>query len=399
MINFGYISNPPAFVDYNSESLENKVSYYQKNPIMLFELDAALFPLDMDFSVESKFSEKIKAFGQFISNSDTRLFLRGNHYKNVESSDEEVWRFTINELNNLERLFSILKLDYNHKIIIQLNEDVVDKLEMENRFLNGWSQLSAELQQRIVLENDEQFFTIVDILEIAEEVKVPVVFNRLNHLLHLPVVTQPESYWISKSMETWEYKDGRPIIRYAQQKVEHNFRAPSKTISVDLFLDFYETIKDQDLDIILESEDGELSALKCAFLISDSKKISFLEQEWSKHKYNILEHSPKSYSQIRSLLKDKKAYPAKEFYLILEKALSESVEMKNAVNTLLHVWGYFKKIALPEEKEHFFEALEEYKNGVIQLADIKKDLYSLAKKYNEKYLLSTYYLNLRYANL
>jgi UV DNA damage endonuclease len=146
-----------------------------------------------------------------------------------------------------------------------------------------------------------------------------------------------------------------------------------------------------DLDIMLEVKDKNLSAVKCGLLAFGSDTISPLEREWAKYKYSVLEHSPKAYLAVRALLKNKNEFPAKQFYAILEQAMDTPIETNNAVNAALHVWGYFKQIAAPEEKKRFFASLGKYEKGMITEASVKNQLLKLAERYNEHYLLDSYY--------
>lgn len=65
----------------------------------------------------------------------------------------------------------------------------------------------------------------------------------------------------------------------------------------------------------------------------------------------------------------------------------------DSLNTALHIWGYFKDIASDREKERFFSNIEKYKEGKISLRTIKNNLWKMAVKYDEPYLLNSYYFN------
>lgn len=63
----------------------------------------------------------------------------------------------------------------------------------------------------------------------------------------------------------------------------------------------------------------------------------------------------------------------------------------NSINTALHLWGYFKEMATDREKNYFFNSIEKYKKGQTSIATIKNSLWKMAVKYNESYLLNSYY--------
>ncbi|CUU50471.1 uncharacterized protein YbgA (DUF1722 family) [Clostridium beijerinckii] len=165
----------------------------------------------------------------------------------------------------------------------------------------------------------------------------------------------------------------------------------SNTIKISKFIEFYESLKGQDIDIMLEVKDKNLSAVKCINSIDENSKIKKLEEEWGRYKYKVLENSPSNYLEIRKLLKDKTQYPSVEFYNYIEDAMEEEITIGNSINTALHVWGYFKNLADDKEKMNFLKSIEDYKNGKVSIKLIKNKLFKMAVKYNESYLLNSYY--------
>ena len=58
-----------------------------------------------------------------------------------------------------------------------------------------------------------------------------------------------------------------------------------------------------------------------------------------------------------------------------------------------YVWGYFKKYATKEEKDHFFEMIEEYHNNKYKKEDLIKEVKQLLKKYPNRYLEESTFIN------
>ncbi|MDD4511323.1 MAG: DUF1722 domain-containing protein, partial [Oscillospiraceae bacterium] len=297
----------------------------------------------------------------------------------------------IADLEYHEQVLRLLQTDSRSKIILHVGGAYGDKAAAIKRFCRNWARLSDVVRSRIVLENDERIYNIADVLNIAGHLGVPAVFDTLHHSINLPSQSLSETDWILQCAKTWKASDGRQKIHYSQQGSEGKPGAHSRSIYTEPFLKFYETVQYMNLDMMLEVKDKNLSAIKCGQLVSDTNNMYTLEREWAKYKYNVLEHSQSAYLAIRALLKDKRAYPAVQFYSILERALDEPLETNNAVNALLHVWGYFKKFAQPDEKKRFFSALDKYKSSAAKLATVKNQLHQLAKKYDERYLLQSYY--------
>jgi UV DNA damage endonuclease len=61
-------------------------------------------------------------------------------------------------------------------------------------------------------------------------------------------------------------------------------------LDVDRFFQFYKQLPTQDVDIMVEVKDKNLSALKCINTIA-SPKIQRLEKDWGRYKYLVQEHA------------------------------------------------------------------------------------------------------------
>lgn len=121
--------------------------------------------------------------------------------------------------------------------------------------------------------------------------------------------------------------------------------------------------------------------------------IAQLEQEWAAHKYAILEKDPATYQKIRTLLKQKEDPDADLFHALMEEAYLQKDHQGRQNNAVLHVWGYFKNLASPEEKAVFEMKHSLWLSHQESLNYLKKELYGLALKYNQVYLLNSTYFD------
>ena len=113
---------------------------------------------------------------------------------------------------------------------------------------------------------------------------------------------------------------------------------------------------------------------------------------WAKNKYLVLSHSSKIYLEIRTYLKKEEVSQNKVSELI-KQAVSLPEDKGQVTNALHHVWGYFKKYATKEEKDNFFEMIEEYHNNKYKKEDLIKEVKHLLKKYPNKYLEESAFIN------
>ena len=113
---------------------------------------------------------------------------------------------------------------------------------------------------------------------------------------------------------------------------------------------------------------------------------------WAKNKYLVLSYSSKIYIEIRTYLKQEEVSQNIVSELI-KQAVSLPEDKGQVTNALHHVWGYFKKYATKEEKDNFFEMIEEYHNNIYKKEDLIKEVKHLLKKYPNKYLEESTFIN------
>ena len=113
---------------------------------------------------------------------------------------------------------------------------------------------------------------------------------------------------------------------------------------------------------------------------------------WAKNKYLVLSYSSKIYLEIRTYLKQEEVSQniVSEF---IKQAVSLPEDKGQVTNALHHVWGYFKKYATKEEKDNFFEMIEEYHNNKYKKEDLLKEVKHLLNKYPNKYLEESTFIN------
>ncbi|MDR7073511.1 DUF1722 domain-containing protein [Fictibacillus barbaricus] len=98
------------------------------------------------------------------------------------------------------------------------------------------------------------------------------------------------------------------------------------------------------------------------------------------------------YKDIQGKMRDAAAdEDYREIQQLIAKYKSNPYQVKAMVNTLEHVWGYFKKSAEEEDKKHFFSLLHQLSASEIEkMDDIPNEmmlfLHYLLEKYPSDYL-------------
>lgn len=380
---------------HNLEALEKIVDYNIANDIRLYRISSDLIPFGsspvntIDWPEIHK--EAFDLIGTKIRKSDMRVSLHPRQYTVLNSPTENVVERAIADLVYHEKILTALGTDTTNKIVLHVGGIYGDKEAALERFAKNFQNLPENVQKRLIIENDDRLYNIEEVLKLANRLQIPAVYDNLHHAINPPPTGKDDRHWIAETVKTWKASDGNQKIHYSQQAPGKRPGAHTDTIDLETFLTFHEQLEDKQIDIMLEVKDKNLSAIKCQNATIAVPKTVLLEKEWGRYKYAILEKSPAVYQAIRTLLKDKEAYPVQEFYRLIEDALSKETQPGAAENAAQHVWGYFKNKATPQERKAFEKSMRNYRNGTGSLATVKRQLHKLAMKYEEKYLVQSLY--------
>ena len=379
----------------NLTSLKNAIHYNINNQITLFRISSDLIPFGSSPANSLRwwedYAEQFKEIGKLIQQSKMRVSLHPGQYTVLNSPNEDVVNRAILDLEYHAQILESLGVDYQHKLILHIGGVYGDKEQAIARFLTNYDRLSLRVQQRLVIENDDKSYTIEDVLAISRQKAIPVVYDNLHNAILPSNPAMTDAEWITRCAQTWRPKDGPQKIHYSQQAVNKRLGSHSSTIHVESFQAFYQALPFQNLDIMLEVKDKNLSAIKIHRLVLAPQKIKYLEEEWRLYKYLVLEKSQQLYQDIRYLLQNKANYPAFAFYQKVEEALELAEDKGQASNAAMHVWGYVKQQATAKEKTRFFDKLKRYQSGQLSLMAVKNYLQKLLMIYQQTYVLDSYY--------
>ncbi len=382
-------------IRHNLAALEGAIDYNRANNIRLFRITSDLIPFGsspvntLDWA--DRFADSFQVIGQKIRDSGMRVSMHPGQYTVLNSPDEGVVLRAIDDLAYHARILDACGLNSTHKIILHIGGVYLDKPAAILRFRTRFKALSEHIRKRLVIENDDRNYTIDDVFTIGRDLHIPVVFDNLHHAIYHRQNSPDSSVWVRRCRTTWQTADGPQKIHYSQQDPAKRPGSHTQTIAVRPFLDFCSRLDTDDLDIMLEVKDKNLSALKCQLCQDQNSKRASLEREWARYKYSVLERSPSDYYAIRAVLRDDSGLPSLQVFSLIEQALASDVSPEHAQNAAQHVWGYFKAVASDREKNAFLAGLEAYMAGEKKLSFVKRQLKRLTDKYREPYLLDSYY--------
>jgi UV DNA damage endonuclease len=250
----------------NVEALQPILEWNAAHGIELFRITSDLIPFGSHPVNTVPWWQILKSqfarLGEFIANKRLRVSMHPGQFTILNSPRSEVVANSVRELEYHTAVLDALGVDSSHKIVIHLGGIYQDKRESLGRFVENCKRLDSRIKARLVIENDERYYTVADALGASKAIGVPVVFDVFHHVWNPSLEELPARSIIERAAKTWRKRDGRVKIHYSNQLPGGPAGAHSKSIDVGKFLQFYDTIHDLDVDIMLEVKDKQQSVMK-----------------------------------------------------------------------------------------------------------------------------------------
>jgi UV DNA damage endonuclease len=250
----------------NVQALQPILEWNAAHGIELFRITSDLIPFGSHAINTVPWWRILKSqfarLGELIVNKRLRVSMHPGQFTILNSPRPEVVANSVKELEYHTAVLDALGVDDSHKIVIHLGGVYQDKGESLSRLIENCKRLEPRIKARLVIENDERCYTVADAIGAAKAIGVPVVFDVFHHSWNPALEALPMRSIIQRAAKTWCKRDGRVKIHYSNQLPGGPAGAHSKSINVGKFLQFYDTIHDLDVDIMLEVKDKQQSVLK-----------------------------------------------------------------------------------------------------------------------------------------
>jgi UV DNA damage endonuclease len=228
--------------------------------IKVFRITSELFPWASEYSLEKMpdFKE-IRSILEECGQLPIRLSTHPGPFNKVAGIGPTLDN-TIKDLELHSQLFDLMKLEASHwnKINIHVGGAYGDKNETIKRFAQNFGLLSANLQKRLTVENDDKpgLYTVADLKPLHEMIGTPIVFDYFHHRLHPGSLTEEEAF--HAAYNTW---DVRPVFHYSSSRKEKEDPTAKKEAHSDWTHEKINTYG-KEVDIVLETKMKELSLMR-----------------------------------------------------------------------------------------------------------------------------------------
>lgn len=250
----------------NLDALKQILLWNRENGIQLFRISSDTIPFASHAVNTLPWWRTLKAefaaLGRIIAQFNMRVSMHPGQFTVLNSLNPKVVAASEAELEYHCRVLNALGLDRHHKIVIHIGGTYGDKTSSMERFIKNFAKLPSRIRNRLVIENDEKNYTVRDVLEIADELQIPMVFDLFHHRCN-PSFHRKSLVWtIEKIATTWRREDGPAKLHYSNQQKGRPKGTHSQAIDISDFRHFYRRIQHMRLDIMLEVKNKEQSVLE-----------------------------------------------------------------------------------------------------------------------------------------
>jgi len=263
----------------NFNTLKTILNYNKLHQIHFYRISHHIVPLashpKVKFDYIKPYLNVWNEIGNYIKSNNMRIDSHPDQYCVLNSTRKEVIENSFQILKFNYKIFKALKIP--GKVILHVGSSVDGKEESIRRFINNFKLLPSYIQKMIILENDDKVFTIVDVLEICEELKIPMVLDYHHYICHHEK-EKIEDY-LPRIFSTWDNTGYLPKIHFSSPKSKKEKRSHSTYINLKDFLKFINIIKqfNQDVDIMLECKGKDEALFRLSRQLREISYIKYID--------------------------------------------------------------------------------------------------------------------------
>ncbi len=262
-------------IDQNLDCLLKILRYNARHQIFFFRITSDLIPFAshpiIKFNWQDYFKPQFKDIGKYIKKEHMRITMHPGQYTVLNSKNEKVVQNSIKELYYHINVLDLLGLDSSAKIITHVGGVYGNKSESVKRFKRIYKRLDPLIKKRHVIENDDKSYSLSECVEISELIGIPTIFDAYHYEYLNRGLSFSDAF--NFAFDTWNEKDGIPIVHYSSQHPTKGKPSHADSISMENFKNFIEKTRNVNFDLMLEIKDKEQSALKAMKLLKNDPRF------------------------------------------------------------------------------------------------------------------------------
>jgi UV DNA damage endonuclease len=163
------------------------VTYLDRHDVRMYRMATALAPyashpdLPQFHDQVRECAEELAELGGLVCAAGIRLSTHPGQYTVLNSEDPAVQAAAAAELEVQASLLDAMGLGEEAVVVLHVGGAVGGRKAAFDRFRRGLERLSERAQARLVIENDDRSFALVDVLALSERTGLRVVWDVLHH--------------------------------------------------------------------------------------------------------------------------------------------------------------------------------------------------------------------------
>ncbi len=209
----------------NLRDILTMMDWNEQHGIKVFRLSSELFPHKSNPRVEDytfDFAlDLLREIGEKSKKYNQRLTFHPGQYNVVGSPDEKSFNQTICDLKYHADVLDHMGLGVNSVMVVHGGGVYGDKEATKKRWAEQYNKLPQNVKNRLVLENCERCFSIIDCLDVSKVCGVPVVFDTHHFecykILHPDERFEDAGMYIQDILDTWQRRGVKPKFHVSEQ--------------------------------------------------------------------------------------------------------------------------------------------------------------------------------------
>lgn len=362
-------------ITHNLKVLDQILDYNFHQSILVFRLSSDLIPFGSSpvntIDWQTIFQKDFQALGEKARKYGMRLSMHPGQYTILNTPREDVLERSILDLRYHCDILNLMEMDMSNKLILHVGGVYGNKEEAMARFTKVFLTLEDDIKKRLVIENDDHYYTLEDVLALSNKLQIPVVFDNLHHDVLPSFIDVPIQDVLKLVKATWKKEDGRMKMHYSQQDEAKRKGAHAIYLDGEAFMRFCKSINFMDIDVMIEVKSKNLAAMQANELL-DITPFCF-ENTWKRYRYLILNNSLAIFNKVEKTTPE---LSAQMFYALIYQALTSQEEnYLGCYQRILEEWypRLDEKTSLKLQK-----VLARYQEGKLSLQGVRNAFYAIS---------------------
>lgn len=246
----------------NLQSVKAILEWNKQNDIGFFRVSSDIVPfgsheiLAWNWWEDEEVLKITNDIKQIQQQNNFRLTVHPGQYTIINSPNEKVIRNAFSDIDYHNKLISLMG---GTDIVIHVGGVYGDKNEAKKRWIESYKQLSDDIKQKLILENDDKSFHVRDVLDIYSDTGVPICFDIHHHNCNQSECEATEDS-LQHVIQTWE-GHRKPKMHISSGRNSKTDTAHHDYILKEDFDAFMAMLNGRDVDLMFEAKKKELAVL------------------------------------------------------------------------------------------------------------------------------------------